>query len=127
MGQTESKKNDTFPKANLSAKMEVKLSEIFIFKTNGSRYSKESLMALDINMELTERLSEYLGLTYLESNEVEGNLCYAQNKNIRSGYRMVFSKPDILNYLDRQLKPGTYYIETDTVVFPRTMDFGNID
>lgn len=107
--------------------MEVKLSEIFIFKTNGLLYGKESLMALDVNIEFTERLSEYLGLTYLESNGVEGNLCYAQNKNIRSGYRMTFSKLDILNYLDRQLKPGMYHIETDTVVFPRTMDFGNID
>lgn len=107
--------------------MEVKLSEIFIFKTHGLRYSKESLMVLDINMEFTERLSEYWGLTYLESNEVEENLCYAQNPNIRPGYRMVFSKLDILNYLDLQLKPGIYHVDSDTVFFSKTMDGLNTD
>jgi len=107
--------------------MEVQLSEIFIFKSHGLRYSKESLMVLDINTEFTKRLSEYWGLTYLESNEVEGNLCYAQNQNLRPGYRMVFSKLDILNYLDRQLKPGMYHIESDSVVFSKTMDGLNTD
>lgn len=101
--------------------MEVELSEIFIFKTKEAQYSKESLMAMDINREFTDQLAKYLGLTYMERIEAEENLCYAQNPNIRSGYRMVFSKSDILNYLDRQLKPCVPYNKSDTIFFPENM------
>ena len=102
--------------------MEVKLSEIFRHEPNVLQYKKESLLALDIRMEFVERLTKYSGLIYMENNNEEGNLCYAQNQNIRSEYRMVFSKSDVLNYLDNLLQPKTYHIELDTVFLPQSMD-----
>ena len=102
--------------------MEVKLSEIFRYEPKVLQYRKESLLALDLKMEFVERLTKHLGLTFVENEKEEGNLCYAQNQNIRPGYRMVFSKLDVLNYLDNLLQPGIYHIESDTVFFNQSMD-----
>ena len=102
--------------------MEVKLSEIFRYEPNVLQYKKESLLALDIRMEFVEHLTKYSGLIYVENKSVEGNLCYAQNQNIRSGYRMVFSKSDVLNYLNNLLKPRIYHIESDTIFLNQSMD-----
>ena len=101
--------------------MEVKLSEIFIHEPQVLQYKKEGLLALDIRMDFIQRLSKHLGLTYVEKNNGAHNLCYANNQNLRSGYRMVFSEVDVLKYLDGLLQPKVYHIESDTVFFNQSM------
>ncbi|WP_228238294.1 hypothetical protein [Allomuricauda sp. M10] len=102
--------------------MEAKLSEIFIFETGTVQYHKEALMVLEIKKEFVSRLAKHLCLAYLEIRPKDDNLCYAQNPNIRLGYRTVLSKSDILNYLDQRLQSGIYHKESDILFFNHHLD-----
>ncbi|MFD2099123.1 hypothetical protein [Flagellimonas iocasae] len=101
--------------------MEVKLNAIFRQQPNMLQYDKQSLLALEIKEEFMLHLAEHLGMSFLENDEVGGNLCYAHDRNIRYGYRTSISKSDVLNYLDHQLVSRIYAIESDTVFFTQSM------
>ncbi|MCR9227919.1 MAG: hypothetical protein NXH90_10910 [Flavobacteriaceae bacterium] len=103
--------------------MQAKLSEIFIQKANKIRYTKTTLLLLDIKTEFCMSLAKYLSLTYEEKGSGTGNLCYAQTADIRSGYREFFTEWDIRAYLDKVLEPGNYNLESGIVEFPKSMDF----
>ncbi|TXJ94176.1 hypothetical protein [Flagellimonas pelagia] len=102
--------------------MQVKLSEIFINKTDTVRYTKTALLELDIKTEFEMRLAKHLGLKYMERENSMDNLCYAQAPGMRSGYRQIFTKSDLKMYLDKVLEPGIHDLESGTVVFSKSMD-----
>ncbi|MEZ4809023.1 MAG: hypothetical protein R2819_01570 [Allomuricauda sp.] len=103
--------------------MHVKLSEIFIYKTDTVCYTKTALLELGIKTEFGMRLAKHLGLAYMERETGADNLCYAQAPDIRSGYRQVLTKTDLREYLDKVLEPGIHDMESGALVFPKSIDF----
>ncbi len=103
--------------------MEVKLSEIFCHDPHSKWFTKSALLALDIKSDFVLRLAEYIGMTYLEREIIDNNLCYAQIPEIRSEYKQFFSRSDILHYLENCLKPRRYHMELDTITFPKSIIF----
>lgn len=102
--------------------MQVTFSEIFIDNVHQQRFSKEALLSLDIKTEFVERLARYLGLGHIENETSESNLCYAFEIDLNPDYKVVLSKSDIKNYLEKTLEPIEYHLESDTIEFPKSLN-----
>ncbi|WP_036383704.1 hypothetical protein [Muricauda sp. MAR_2010_75] len=97
--------------------MLIKLSDIFTPNSSKKRYSKETLLQLEIKTEFVEGLAKSLKLLHLEETSTENNLCYAFNGDINLNYKLGLSQSDIRNHLKATLQPIEYNIETDTIQF----------
>lgn len=101
--------------------MTVKLSEIFIKKTNTSIYSRDELSSLDIKKEFIQRLAQYYDIPYSMNGTKENNVCYANSSCIRFEYKLTFSEKDIIAYLLSVLKQDKFHIGTDKVIFSKSL------
>lgn len=52
----------------------------------------------DFDLETVGRMSQALGLTYVQEKENLGNVCMAGSEEVRPEYRLVFSSIELLNY-----------------------------
>ncbi|MGH1433553.1 MAG: hypothetical protein ACRBG0_03740 [Lewinella sp.] len=94
-----------------------KLSEIFISQSGIYNYSVEVLYTLKLNPVFIEKMTCHFKLTCLESQGVESNLCFANNKEVSADYRITFSKADVLNNIFFQLSAEAFNLEKEEVVF----------
>ncbi|HPE77976.1 MAG TPA: hypothetical protein PLC80_17915 [Draconibacterium sp.] len=53
----------------------------------------------NINPEIVKQLAEKLNLTYVPERELEGNVCFINNPEVRPDFRVSFSSIDIQNYI----------------------------
>ena len=49
-------------------------------------------------MELAEKISKALGLIFVNQNEPEGNVCFANSDELRPEFKEIFTSVDLLNY-----------------------------
>jgi hypothetical protein len=103
--------------------MNIKLSDIFILKSDKSDYSKKELLALELKKDFINKIAKRLDLIYLENSEKEGNLCFMNNEQLRPEFKVFFSKSDIIGYLSFTLKATNFGIKTDKIPFPEIIDF----
>lgn len=98
--------------------MKVKLSEIFTPVLTRNTYSLEELPVLKLQSGFIKKMAAFFGLSFIENNAVEGNLCFAQNKAVRPEYRETFSKAEILEIVLPQVLTQSVNLEEYEVVFP---------
>lgn len=76
----------------------------------------------NLNMEIVNQIAEKLGLTFVPEKEPEGNVCMANNKEVRDDFKNTFAPIDILDYIYAVLHSPTYrekYNEFLKIDFPR--------
>ena len=103
--------------------MRIKLSDIFIPVPDKLCYTKQELLVLEINNGFIDEIAKQLDLTYLKNDDREGNLCFVNNKQLRPAFKMFFSKPDVIDYLNFVLKADDFDIKIDEVPFPGIAEF----
>lgn len=50
------------------------------------------------NQEMVQKTANCLGLTFINEKEFRGNVCFANNNEVRPEFRETFSQRDLLNY-----------------------------
>jgi very-short-patch-repair endonuclease len=72
--------------------------------------------------EIVTQIAEKSGLTFVPEKEQEGNVCMANNKEVREDFKTTFAPIDILDYIYAVLHSPTYrekYKEFLKIDFPR--------
>ncbi|WP_144962440.1 type ISP restriction/modification enzyme [Gillisia sp. Hel_I_86] len=76
----------------------------------------------NLKKEIVGQIAENLGLTFIAKKEVEGNVCMANNEDVRPDFRQTFAPIDILDYIYAVLHSHAYrekYKESLKIGFPR--------
>ena len=76
----------------------------------------------NLNMEIVNQIAMNLGLTFVFEKEPEGNVCMANNHEVRDDFKNTFAPIDILDYIYAVLHSPTYrekYKEFLKIDFPR--------
>jgi predicted helicase len=76
----------------------------------------------NLNLEIVNKISEALHLTFTPEKETEGEVCFANNPDLRPEYRTSFAPIDLLDYIYAVLHSPTYrqkYKEFLKIDFPR--------
>lgn len=72
--------------------------------------------------ELINQITKTLGLNFVSEQETEGNVCFANNPDLRVDYRTSFATLDLLDYMYAVLQSPTYrgkYKASLKIDFPR--------
>ena len=83
-----------------------------------------------ITPEIIQQFKTKLGLSYISENSIEGNLCFANNSELRQEFKLTFTNNDILNYInafcDESMNNATYKIPypKDTLTFWKCVETG---
>ncbi|MFE3871455.1 type ISP restriction/modification enzyme [Flavobacterium sp. ZS1P70] len=76
----------------------------------------------NLNAEIVNQIAKQLGLTFVAEKEPEGNVCMANNSEVRPEFRETFAPIDILDYIYAVLHSPTYrekYKEFLKIDFPK--------
>ncbi|SEF42069.1 type ISP restriction/modification enzyme [Flavobacterium urumqiense] len=76
----------------------------------------------NFNAEIISQIAKLLGLTFVAEKELEGNVCMANNPEVRPEFRETFAPIDILDYIYAVLHSPTYrekYKEFLKIDFPK--------
>lgn len=98
--------------------MKAKLCEIFVPIPGKNIYLVHELPELELQSEFTREMANRLGLGFLSTNGIGGNLCFAENREVRSDYKSAFNKEDLLEHILPQLLFRTVSLEQDEVRLP---------
>jgi len=98
--------------------IKVKLSEIFVASTDKNIFSIKELSALSPQPDFIKKVAARFGLSFAQNAALEGNLCFAEKKEVRPEYRNTFSKADIMEIVLPQLFNSTINLEQEVVLFP---------
>nr|WP_314897440.1 type ISP restriction/modification enzyme [uncultured Flavobacterium sp.] len=92
-------------------------------ETNGQLSTEETAACVpNLNPEIVNTIAKQLGLTFVAEKEPEGNVCIANNKEVRPEFRQIFAPIDILDYIYAVLHSPTYrstYKEFLKIDFPK--------
>ncbi len=123
--------------ANMFRRGGVNLFPLYLYpETNGQQQSLsgfETLTGLhepneilkripNLNAEIISQIAKQLGLTFVAEKEPEGNVCMANNPEVRPEFRETFAPIDILDYIYAVLHSPTYrekYKEFLKIDFPK--------
>lgn len=98
--------------------MIIKIKDIFTPKKDKRLYTKEELFDLKLGNGFINAMATSLNLNYLESNTYQSNLCFANNRGLRPEFRTVFTKTDVIYYVNAVLQKDYFDIKSDQVPFP---------
>ncbi|MGN6400454.1 MAG: type ISP restriction/modification enzyme [Flavisolibacter sp.] len=97
---------------------------LYTFSENDNQQSIEQkpTRTPNLNPEIVNKISEALHLTFTPEKETEGEVCFANNPDLRPEFRTSFAPIDILDYIYAVLHSPTYrekYKEFLKIDFPR--------
>jgi hypothetical protein len=98
--------------------MTLKISELFISDPNKHFYKKQELYTLKLSSNFINKMEVLLNLSYLESTNSKSNLCFENNSDVQPAFRTIFTKMDIINYINVALNKDNFEIETDKIPLP---------
>jgi predicted helicase len=84
--------------------------------------SKGEFRIPNLNLEIVNKIAKQLGLAFVAEKELEGNVCMANNDEIRPEFRQTLAPIDILDYIYAVLHSPTYrekYKEFLKIDFPK--------
>ena len=84
--------------------------------------SKGAFGIPNVNPEIVSKIATQLGLTFVPEKEPEGNVCMANNDEVRTEYKQTFAPIDILDYIYAVLHSSNYrekYKEFLKIDFPK--------
>ena len=99
--------------------MTLSLQEIFIAHSKNHIYKKQDLSSLKVSPSFLNNMAEQLNLNYLEGDPLDGNICFANNSEVRPEFRTNFSKLDIVCYVSSFLTKTTFSLENEKIPFPK--------
>ncbi|MFV8270792.1 type ISP restriction/modification enzyme [Flavobacterium sp. GT2N3] len=76
----------------------------------------------NLDAEIINQIAKQLGMTFVTEKEPEGNVCMANNSEVRPEFRETFAPIDMLDYIYTVLHSPTYrekYIEFLKIDFPK--------
>ena len=96
---------------------------LYIYPENNKQQTIDNLSGRipNLNPDIVKQIADSLGLTFTNEKE-EGNVCLANDKDVRSEYRTTFAPIDLLDYIYAVLHSPTYretYKEFLKIDFPR--------
>jgi hypothetical protein len=86
------------------------------------RAAAARLPDFDLNPQIVKQIAEGLGISFVPEKEQEGNVCLANNEEVRPEYRTTFAPIDLLDYIYAVLHSPAYrerYKEFLEIDFPR--------
>jgi 5-formyltetrahydrofolate cyclo-ligase len=99
--------------------MRVKLSKIFVPITDKADYSVAELSAQPLQSDFIRQLADRFDLTFVESSSAgEGNLCFAEDREVRPAYRTTISRAEVLDIVLPQLLSPVVNLDRDEVLLP---------
>lgn len=101
--------------------MKAKLSDIFDTVSDTISYTKTELMGLELKQKFLMDFANHLGLS-LSDDLQNGNLCFAHNSDIRSGYRTTITPTVIRKYIHNQFQLRQQHKGSDIIWFPKNIE-----
>lgn len=100
------------------------LFPLYLYPITNVQFSTDQSEARipNLNVEIINQIAKQLGLTFVAENEPEGNVCMANNPEVRPEFRETFAPIDILDYIYAVLHSPTYrekYKEFLKIDFPK--------
>lgn len=75
-----------------------KIDELFGAVPSGQSMEITFQNTLNPNPEIVKQIEDSLGLIFIREKETEGEVCFANSKELRSEYKQSFTPLDLLNY-----------------------------
>jgi len=100
--------------------MILKLSEIFISESKKQLYTKQELFMLKLSRNIIKKIEDLLNISYLKTTIFKGNLCFENNSEVKPEFRTVFTRTDVIFYVNALLNKAILNIETDTIQLPNS-------
>lgn len=105
------------------------LTELFSNGQNASGRLTEN--NLNLSSEVISNIARSLGLSFITEQEEEGNVCMANNEEVRDDFRLTFTPIDIVDYVYAVLNsPGfiakcghSVELETLRIPYPTSENF----
>ncbi|WP_316929300.1 type ISP restriction/modification enzyme [Flavobacterium saliperosum] len=96
---------------------------LYLYPENNSQQSllNEVIRIPNLNPDIVKQIADSLGLTFTNEKE-EGNVCLANDKDVRPEYKQTFAPIDLLDYIYAVLHSPSYrekYKEFLKIDFPR--------
>lgn len=92
-------------------------------ETNGQLSTDQTTTRIpNLNTEIVTKIAKQLGLAFVPEKELEGNVCMANNDEIRPEFRQTLAPIDVLDYIYAVLHSPTYrekYKEFLKIDFPK--------
>ncbi len=92
-------------------------------ETNGQLSTEQTATRIpNLNPEIVNKIAKQLGLAFVPEKELEGNVCMANNDEIRPEFRQTLAPIDMLDYIYAVLHSPTYrekYKEFLKIDFPK--------
>ena len=92
-------------------------------ETNGQLSTEQTATRIpNLNTEIVTKIAKQLGLAFVPEKELEGNVCMANNDEIRPEFRQTLAPIDVLDYIYAVLHSPTYrekYKEFLKIDFPK--------
>ena len=92
-------------------------------ETNGQLSTEQTATRIpNLNTEMVNKIAKQLGLAFVPEKELEGNVCMANNDEIRPEFRQTLAPIDVLDYIYAVLHSPTYrekYKEFLKIDFPK--------
>lgn len=110
---------------NCNDKKGFKIDELFEVIPNGETIK---LTLKHLNPEIVKQIETNLGLILINEKEAAGEVCFANNKEIRSDYKQSFTSVDLLNYCYAFLHSSNYHhqdkdgLDSESPYVPYPMD-----
>ena len=105
------------------AKYLSKITSSYLTKNSEVKFSYDDLQKVIAgNSEIGIQIGKSLGLTCIPENEAEGNVCMANNAEVRPEFKQSFAPIDLLDYIYAVLHSPKYrekYKEFLKIDFPR--------
>ena len=98
--------------------MILKLNHIFIPQADKLFYEKQELLGLKIQRSFMNRMANSFNITYQENSSGTTNLCFINNSEVRSEFKIIFTSTDIVYFVCAELKNDLLNIELDEVLLP---------
>jgi len=77
-----------------------------------------------ISPKLISRFEKATGLTFIDENEANGDVCFANNPDLRSDFKTTFTKRDIKKYILGLSKRKNIIVPKDAKSFWKTGTLG---
>lgn len=98
--------------------MKLKLSKIFIPAADKTAYSVAELSTLPLQPGFIRQLAGRFALTFVKFSAGEGNLCLAEDREVRPAYRTTISQAELLDIVLPQLLSPIVDLDRDEVLLP---------
>ena len=92
-------------------------------ETNGQLSTSETQERVpNLNMEIVDKIASVLGMSFVPEKEADGNVCMANNSEVRPEFKETFAPIDLLDYIYAVLHSPSYrekYKEFLKIDFPK--------